>query len=572
MNNKGPSTHSEQSLVGTQLGKYQIHAEIGRGGMGTVYKAYDPTLDRFVALKVLAPHLVWEEEFVARFLREAQAAARLKHPNIVTIYDVGRASGWYYFAMDYLEGRTLAEMIQERGATSAEEALRILRPLAGALDYAHDQGLIHRDIKPSNIVVDEEGYVALTDFGIARAAQATRLTRAGTVMGTPEYMAPEQARGDEVDPRTDQYSLAVVAYEMLAGKTPFREESTPTLLYKIVHETPPPLRAERPDLPERAAHVLARALSKEPQKRYGSCSEFVDALEQALQPPQPPRAELPPKDVTVPAPKEPLKERRDTVLLGLGGVGLAIVGLLCLGAVVVGVLIGLPGRDEPPAMPSPSGATVTRQSATPQPPATAPPTTIAPPTSTPVSQLGSIVFQDDFEFSGSGWEIGNYETGSVGYEDGAYFVTSLGDRKPMWGVADRLLTDLIIEVDATQVSAGPLNDNEYGVGCRIQPDGDGHYLSISGDGYYGIWLNYGPDWLPLVDWTWSDAIQQGNATNHIRAVCDGPALSLFVNGEHLATVEDTTFAGGDIALTATSYEDAPTRILFDDLVVYAPTD
>jgi hypothetical protein len=182
------------------------------------------------------------------------------------------------------------------------------------------------------------------------------------------------------------------------------------------------------------------------------------------------------------------------------------------------------------------------------------------------------VFQDNFEYPWSGWEVGDYETGSVGYENGAYFVISLGDAWRMWGVADQFMTDLIIEVDATQVSAGPENDNEYGVGCRIQPDGDGHYLSISGDGYYGIWLNYGPDWWPLVDWTQSDAILRGNATNHIRAVCAGSVLSLFVNGEHLATVEDTTFAGGDITLTATSYEDTATKIVFDDLVVYAPTD
>jgi hypothetical protein len=142
----------------------------------------------------------------------------------------------------------------------------------------------------------------------------------------------------------------------------------------------------------------------------------------------------------------------------------------------------------------------------------------------------------------------------------------------MWGVADQFLTDLIIEVDATQVSAGPENDNEYGVACHVQPDGDGHYLSISGDGYYAIWLNQGTDWMPLVDWTPSDAIRRGNATNHLRAVCDGPALTLIVNGQHLVTVEDTTFADGDIALAAASYEDTATKIIFDDVVVYAPPD
>jgi serine/threonine protein kinase len=576
MNSNSPSTHSEQSLVGTRLGKYQIHAEIGRGGMGAVYRAYDPTLDRFVALKVLAPHLVWEKEFVERFLREARAAARLKHPNIVTIYDVGRASGWYYFAMDYLQGRTLAEIIQQRGEASAEETLRILRPLADALDYAHSRGLIHRDIKPSNIIVGEEGNVALTDFGIVRAAQATRLTKAGTVMGTPEYMAPEQARGDEVDPRTDQYSLGIVAYELLAGNAPFEEESTPTLLYKIVHEAPPPLRAARPDLPEAVERVMTRALAKQRQERYRSCGEFVDALEQAI---QSGRAGLPSRDETVSAPKEPLRKRKNTVLLGLGGAGLAIIGLVCLGVVAVGIVIGLSGMGDREGGTPPQQATATPQSATrdqgatsPASPSAPPPTTTAPPTSIPAPQLGSIVFQDNFENPGSGWEIGDYETGSVGYENGVYSVISLGNKKPMWGVADQFLTDLIIEVDATQVSAGPENDNEYGVGCRIQPDGDGHYLSISGDGYYSIWVNYGLDWVALLDWTPSDAIQRGNATNHIRAVCDGPALSLFVNGQHLATVEDTTFAGGDIALTATSYEGTATKIVFDDVVVYAPPD
>jgi serine/threonine protein kinase len=540
--------------------------------MGAVYKAYDPTLDRFVALKVLAPHLVWEEEFVERFLREARAAARLKHPNLVTIYDVGRVGGWYYFAMDYVEGQTLAELIQQRGVTSVEEALRIARPLADALDYAHGQGLIHRDVKPSNIIVDGEGNITLTDFGIARAARAAGLTRTGTVMGTPEYMSPEQAQGDEIDRRTDQYSLGIVAYEMLAGNAPFEDDSTPTLLYKIVHEAPPPLRVARPDLPEPTARVLARALAKQPQERYGSCGEFVDALEQAL---QPPRADLPARDVTVSASEEPLKERRETILLGLGGVGLAIIGLLCLGVVVVAVLVGLAGIGDKEGAPPPI-LTATPQSmipddsgTSPQAPPTAPPTTVAPPTNTPAPQSGSIVFQDNFTDPRSGWEVGDYEAGSVGYENGVYAVISLNN-KAMWGVADQFLTDLIVEVDATQVSAGPENNNEYGVGCRVQPDGDGHYLSISGDGFYSIWLNYGPDWVPLVDWTSSDAIRRGNATNHIRAVCDGPTLSLFVNGQHMATVEDTTFAGGDIALSATSYEATATKIIFDNLVVYAP--
>ena len=268
-------------VVGNKLGKYDIQAEIGRGGMGAVYKGYDAMLDRLVAVKVLAPHLVWEQEFVQRFLREARAAARLKHPNVVTIHDVGQDGDRYYFVMEYLEGQTLTERIQQGGRMATDEVLRILRPLADALDYAHQRGLVHRDVKPGNVIVSPAGCVTLTDFGIVRAAQETRLTATGTVVGTPEYMSPEQAKGLAVDSRSDQYSLAVVAYEMLAGQVPFEAESTLALLHKIAYDPPPPLRQARPGLPAEVEGVVVRGLAKEPGDRYGSVSAFVDALEQA---------------------------------------------------------------------------------------------------------------------------------------------------------------------------------------------------------------------------------------------------------------------------------------------------
>jgi len=270
------------NLVGTRLGKYEIRAEIGRGGMGTVYKGYDPMLDSWVAVKVLAPHLVWEQKFIERFIREARAARKLRHPGIVTVYDVGQEAGWYYIVMEYLEGQTLTELIRERGPMPLEEAVHILRPLAEALDYAHHKGLVHRDIKPGNVIVDPAGQVTLTDFGIARAARETRLTATGAVVGTPEYMSPEQVKGLMVDARSDQYSLAVVAYEILSGRVPFEAESTLALLYKVVHEPPPPIRQARPDLPAGVEAVLKKTLAKEPGDRYATASGFVDALERAL--------------------------------------------------------------------------------------------------------------------------------------------------------------------------------------------------------------------------------------------------------------------------------------------------
>ncbi len=181
-----------------------------------------------------------------------------------------------------------------------------------------------------------------------------------------------------------------------------------------------------------------------------------------------------------------------------------------------------------------------------------------------------VYFEDDFSSSLSGWEIGEYESGGVGYNGGHYVVTADGLGETMWGIANQSLSDLVIEVDAQQVSAGPENDNDYGVACRIQPNGDGYYLLISGDGYYAIFVATEDGFIPLVDFTASDVIRTGNAVNHIKAVCDGPHLELFVNGRRLASASDNTFTNGDIALTATSYEDARTEIYFDDLIAYQP--
>jgi branched-chain amino acid transport system substrate-binding protein len=277
-------------LVGRQLGKYEIRAEVGRGGMGTVYLAHDPFLQRRVAVKVLAPHLVWQPGLIERFLREARAAARLKHPNIVTIYDVGQEGDTYYFVMEYVEGPSLATALRQRGPMSPEGAVRLLRRLASALDYAHGEGLVHRDVKPGNVLLGPGGEPALGDFGIARAAEDARLTTTGTLVGTPEYMSPEQARGDEVDHRTDLYSLAIVAYELLGGQPPFGGSTPHGVLYRQVHEPPPPLRparAEGPAWPPAVDAVLQKALAKDPGERYETAAAFVAALAQALPPAQP---------------------------------------------------------------------------------------------------------------------------------------------------------------------------------------------------------------------------------------------------------------------------------------------
>lgn len=271
-----------EQLIGHQFGKYQIQEEIGRGMMGAVLKAYDTSLERHVAIKILAPHLTWEAEFVERFVREARTAARLRHPNIVTIYDVGQEMNWHYFVMEYLEGNTLLDQIYKHSPFSPNSVLSILQQLASALDYAHQQGFIHRDVKPANIIVGPDGHATLTDFGIVKAIYESRLTATNVTLGTPEYMAPEHASEGQATASSDLYSLAVIVYEMLCGQVPFRADSMAALIYHIVHQPLPPIRQIRPDLPPSMDTVLSYALAKNPQERYPTGIEFAGAFQQAI--------------------------------------------------------------------------------------------------------------------------------------------------------------------------------------------------------------------------------------------------------------------------------------------------
>jgi Tol biopolymer transport system component len=286
-------------VSGGQLGQYQVLEELGRGGMAVVYKAYQPALERYVAIKVLPQQFTFDQEFVDRFLREARAAARLSHPHIVTIHDVGQADDTYFIVMEYLEGPSLADLIRERGALLPQQVARIVAQVASALDYAHGLGFVHRDVKPTNILLDARGAAQLTDFGIVKAAEGMRLTQTGTLLGTPEYMSPEQAKGLGLDHRSDVYSLGVVAYEMLMGRTPFSGE-TMAVLHAHVYDSPD-LRS----LSARLQEVLGRALAKNPEQRYASAEALARALQRAVAggPMEPEIVEPPTRVVTWPRPR-----------------------------------------------------------------------------------------------------------------------------------------------------------------------------------------------------------------------------------------------------------------------------
>jgi len=264
------------------LGKYKIVEEIGRGGFAAVYKAIDSTLNRTVALKVLAEPPPGDPTFLERFWREARTAANLKHPNIVAIYEVAEVEGKYCLAMEFLPGRTLAQIMQKEGTLSPRWVAEITQQLASALDYAHARGFVHRDIKPSNVIVDDQGHVTLTDFGTVKPAEGARLTAPWMSLGTPEYMSPEQVSGLVVKPASDIYSLGIVCYEMLAGRVPF-SGTTPRVLHAHVYDPPPPLTELVPQIPEAVAEVIHYTIAKKPERRFASAGEMAQALTAAVE-------------------------------------------------------------------------------------------------------------------------------------------------------------------------------------------------------------------------------------------------------------------------------------------------
>jgi serine/threonine-protein kinase len=292
-----PLAPSEQPGHLGRLGPYEVLEEIGRGGMGVVLKAFDSKLHRLVAIKVLASHLAADETSRQRFLREARAAAAVHHENVVTIHAVEEAGETPYLVMEYVRGRSLADRLEHGEPPGLEEILRIAAQAAAGLAAAHQQGLVHRDIKPANILLEEGGRVKITDFGLARAVDEAnldragprpaggvdvRLTQAGVVAGTPQYMAPEQARGEPVDPRADLFSLGAVLYTLCARRPPFKGDTMLAVLCSVCEETPPPLRRVNPALPDWLATMVDKLLAKDPARRYQSAAEVVGQLNEYL--------------------------------------------------------------------------------------------------------------------------------------------------------------------------------------------------------------------------------------------------------------------------------------------------
>jgi serine/threonine-protein kinase len=264
--------------IGQQLGPYELQARLGAGGMGVVYRAVHRRLGQARAIKVLPAMLAYDETFLQRFEREARLASELRHPNIVMIHDIAEERGVNYIVMELLDGRSLHDVIRQDGPLPLDRALGLLRQLADALDFAHARGVVHRDIKPGNAIVSPGDHLTLVDFGIARAAEGTRLTEVNTRVGTAEYMSPEAITEGDSGPDTDLYALGVIAYEVLTGRVPFTGVSSQTIMYAQIHTPPPPPRSLRTDLSPATEAVVLRQLHKDRAQRYGTGMALVQAL------------------------------------------------------------------------------------------------------------------------------------------------------------------------------------------------------------------------------------------------------------------------------------------------------
>jgi hypothetical protein len=556
--------------------------------MSVVYLAEDQRLGRQVAIKVLAEELAADESFRTRFIRESQLAAGLEHPNIVPVYEAGEQDGHLFIAMRYVRGTDLRTVIMRDGPLSVPRVVALIRPVAGALDTAHRRGLVHRDVKPANILVavDEgEELPYLADFGLSKhTASKSGLTKTGTFMGTVDYVAPEQIKGEEVDGRTDEYSLACVLYQCLTKDVPFEKDTDIATMFSHLQDPPPSLAIRRPDLPPGLQDAVSRGMAKERDDRFPTCTAMMDAFgesggvatstverpsfdptvvamapqpgSQALLPPAPEtEAAAPPSGETGAAPA-PARSRRGLVT---GLIAAAVV------AAVVGVIALTGGGDAPStnADGPTAGATA--------------PTGVS--RTTGATGSGALLFSDDFSDPSLEW-LGTdpFHRASMEEVDGTLFIT-LETSDAEFTTTDAVrpataelppIADVRVETLATMVSSTP--SSAYGVVCRSPVPNEYYWFLISPNGDFSIGkrTNDGQKTVSLSEGR-SSAIETGTTPNLVAAECqDGPngstvALRMFVNGVAVASVVDThdPLGPGLIGIIAEEYGDA-TQVAFDE--------
>ena len=546
---------------GQMLGSYRIISQVGKGGMATVYKAYQSSMDRNVAIKVLPRQLAESPEFAARFQQEARIIARLEHPHILPVFDFGESDGVTYFVMRYLEAGTLKTKM-EAGPLSLSEIDRLFTQLAEALNYAHGHGIVHRDLKPANALIDGDGNLFLTDFGIAKLLESAspRLTQTDAILGTPAYISPEQAKAETVNQRSDIYSLGIILYEMVTGSVPFVADTPLAVILKHISDPLPPPSILKKDIPESIERVILKALAKEPDNRYATAAEFLSTWKRALEEKE--TAPHTPEPKSTPASPAGRIDSAPPAVPSSSGRGRAgwIVGCLAVACLIFSIAgVGIVYFNwQTPAFLIP--ATSTPFPTQPPPPAD---------TATPIS---NILLQDDFSQNDQ-WGTLTDADYSIEYDGEALRMKVFQQTSWfVWSTAnDEAYQNIHIEVTVTNNDGEP--STAFGIMCHLQDASDSYYyLVMTPAGDYAIALaKEGETDLFLTNddqWDHSDLIAQNNAAYRIGADCGNGRLTLYVDGQQIDSVTDSAFTSGIVGLYAWSGENARTAdVTFDDFII-----
>jgi hypothetical protein len=559
---------------GQMLDHYRIIGQLGRGGMATVYKAYQASIDRYVAIKVLPSQLAESPEFAARFQQEARIIARLEHPHILPVFDYGESEGVTYFVMRYLDAGTLKDRMEAHRPLPLDEIDRIFTQLADALSYAHTHGIVHRDLKPANALIDSSGNVFLTDFGIAKLLESAspRLTQTDAIMGTPAYISPEQAQAQPVDQRSDIYSLGIILYEMATGQVPYTADTPLAVLFKHISDPLPPPSSLKPDIPPSIEKVILKALSKNPQDRFATAAEFLSAWKRALADKDAVRlaSEAAPEATVYATPADqtqrklaPAARSRSRNVWAIGSI-LGCIGVACLFFSVggVGILAAYWPTNTPTALPP------TQTMAPIQPTPTA-----IPPTAQ-VSYTGSVLLQDDFSVSKDGWGTLTDAKSSIEYKGEALRVQVFNANYVAWTTPnDKDYQNIHMEVTALNNSKDPVT--AFGFLCAQQTqDWSFYYLAITPSGKYAIIkATTGESDVILTgngNWVTSDLIAKNARSYRLSADCGNGTLALFVDGYQIASISDKTYTKGRVGLFVWSADQPDSAdISFDDFLLRA---
>jgi serine/threonine-protein kinase len=588
----------EENLVGTTLGQYQVVGELGRGGMATVYKGYQPRLEREVAIKVLPAYFAHDPQFSERFRREAKAIANLDHPNVVPVYDSGEERGVPYIVMKHVEGGSLKSRL-ERGRPDLKYTAHIISQVASALSYAHGQGVIHRDVKPSNVLMTGDDWAQLSDFGIAKmTAETQALTGTGVGVGTPEYMAPEQAsEAARVDERADVYSLGVMVYQMVTGKLPYTGSTPMGVVIKHMQAPLPLVREVAPDVPEDVERVILKAMAKDPDDRFQTPNDLSDALEAAVVG-QPITVELPPIEADLTGTTLPIVARKETrphpvprTLVAWRGKRLLWTGVagtvVAAAAIAIALTMVVPGsvrrNQEATAIAQEEATAVAQEEATSasqvEATATAPQET---PTTPPEERVEAVldewplVLYDSFDTNDNHWEDGEStnERASIDY--------LVGDGKYRWEVevVDEInwfywneeiepVSDFYFAVEGKQLGEA-INVN-YGVIFR-SIDTAAYLFSINDVvQQYGLLRWDIEGWTYLIDGTRHSAIRRGES-NRLAVLGEGSHFVFYINDQYVdEIVVDGGLTSGRVGLAIAMFDGGGEAVFeFDNFELYAP--